>query len=167
MVVQLGDVCTIPTPKKYIGDRRTVHWSQDWGTQKSVDYCFIPFTLKDGSGAFLAVEIAKMKEFQQLCKPIASDPDDWTASVDSYTFTVDNRFKYGQNNEQTWRFLVFQNPDYKPFQHRFSEVAKESDAMTFLGNLSKTWGKYANLVPNGGTAMEALKSVIGDDLHSF
>ena len=168
MVVQLGDICTIPSPKKFMGDRRTVHWSQDWGTQKSVDYCFIPFTCpKDNTGAFLAVEIAKMKEFQQLCKESPSDPDDWTSAETTYQFTVDNRFKYGQNNEQTWRFLVFQNPDYKPFQHRFSEVADSTDAMTFLGNISKSYGKYAEMVPNGGNVLSALKSVIGDDLHSF
>ncbi|KAH8550132.1 hypothetical protein BGW37DRAFT_93487 [Umbelopsis sp. PMI_123] len=168
MVVQCGDICNIPSPKKYMGDKRTVRWSQDWGTQKAVDFCFIPFTCpKDDTGAFLAVEIARMGEFQKLCKKKESDPDDWSAEEDSYEFTVDNRFKYGQNNEQTWRFLVFQNPDYKPFQHRFSEVADSTDAMTFLGNLSKSYGKYATLVPDGDSVLSVLKAVIGDDLHSF
>src|ERR1700730_8655841 len=112
MVVQIRDTCVIPNPKKYFNDRRTVNWSQDWGTQKSVQFAFLPFTCpKDNSGGFVAVEVAKLGEFQKLCHEKPGDDNDWTNFETSYEFTVNDQFKYGQNNEQTFRFLVFQNPD--------------------------------------------------------
>jgi hypothetical protein len=134
----------------------------------SVDFWFIPFICpRDNTGAFLAVEIERMEEFKQSCKQAPSNPDDWTYNENILQFTVDERFKYGQNNEQTFRFLVFQNPDYKPYQHRFSEAADCTDAMTFLGNISRSHFKYTTIVPSGDAIVAVLKCVIGDDLHSF
>ncbi|CAO3670093.1 unnamed protein product [Umbelopsis ramanniana] len=124
MVVQRGDTCKIPNPEKFIGDSRTIEWSQKWGREMSVVFCFIPFICsRDKSGSFIAVELNRLEEFKQLCKKAPVDPDDWTSYIDAYHFTVDYRFKYGQDNEQTWRFLVFQNPDYKPYQQRFTKAA--------------------------------------------
>ncbi|KAG0282273.1 hypothetical protein BGZ98_006850, partial [Dissophora globulifera] len=131
-------------------------------------FIFIPFKcLKDESLGFIAVEFARIKEFQKLCHEVPANPDDWENLFPSYEVTVNNEFKYGQNNEQTFRFLVFLNASYKPFQHRFTSVAEGSEAMTTLGSLVKKYEGYANKIPYAGEVMGLAKSIVGDDLRTF
>ncbi|KAF9170678.1 hypothetical protein BGX20_008648 [Mortierella sp. AD010] len=164
MVVQLGDTVQINDIKKYVIDRKLVKWSQDFGQEKAVEFVFIPF--KSGNG-FIAVEFARIKEFQGLCREVPSNPDDWENLLPCYEFTVTNEFKYGQNNEQTFRFLVFMNSSYKPFQHRFTSVVEGSEAMTTLGALAKKYGGYADNIAYAGGALSLAKSIIGDDMRTF
>lgn len=37
-------------------------------------------------------------------------------SGDDFTLVVDDSFQYGQNKEQTKRFLVFHDKEHKPYQ---------------------------------------------------
>ncbi|KAF9176099.1 hypothetical protein BGZ49_006695 [Haplosporangium sp. Z 27] len=165
MVVQLGDTVQINDIKKYVTERKTVTWSQDWGSEKSAEFVFIPY--KDSSPGFIAVEMARIKDFQKLCRTVPSNNEDWDNLEPCYEFTVTNEFKYGQNNEQTQRFLVFLDPSYKPFQHRFTTASSGTACMTTLGSLSKKWGSSLEHVAYVGGAIDIAKSIVGDDLHSF
>ncbi|KAK5823060.1 hypothetical protein F5H01DRAFT_317612 [Linnemannia elongata] len=168
MVAELGDKIQINDIKKYVGDRKLVKWSQDFGQEKAVEFVFIPFKcLKDDSPGFIAVEFGRIKDFQKLCHEIPANPDDWENLFPSYELDVTKDFKYGQNNEKTFRFLVFLNSSYKPFQHRFTSVAEGSEAMTTLGTLVKKYGGYADKVAYVSGVMSIAKSVVGDDLHTF
>ncbi|KAI8602150.1 hypothetical protein EDD21DRAFT_372690 [Dissophora ornata] len=168
MVVALGDKIQINDIKKYVGDRKVVNWSQDFGSEKAVEFVFMPFKcLKDDSLGFIAVEFSRIKDFQKMCHEIPANPDDWENLFPSYEVTVTNEFKYGQNDEQTFRFLVFLNSSYKPFQHRFTSVAEGSEAMTTLGSLVKKYGGLADNIAFAGGVVSIAKSIAGDDLRTF
>lgn len=173
MVANLGDKIIVEDVEKYLSERKRVQWSQDFGVKKSVDFVFIPFYLANNRAdtAYIAVEAAKLGEFQGLCSEVkeqsGAKPNWGSVGVTKYELTVTNQFKYGQNNEKTFRFLVFQNPSYKPFQHRFTEVAETTEAGTTLGNFARDHADLVAKVPYGAHVMDALKSVVGDDLHSF
>ncbi|KAG0042189.1 hypothetical protein BGZ89_007001 [Linnemannia elongata] len=168
MVAELGDRIQINDIKKYVDDRKPVEWSQDFGQQKSVEFVFIPFKcLKDETPGFIAVEYGKIKDFQTLCHEVPANADEWDNLSPSYELTVTKDFKYGQNNEKTFRFLVLLNPTYKPFQHRFTTVAAGSEAMTTLGALVKKWGGLADRIAYVKDFMGAAKALVGDDLRTF
>ncbi|KAF9344221.1 hypothetical protein BGX26_004641 [Mortierella sp. AD094] len=160
MVVALGDKVQINDIVKYLRDPKVVIWCQDLGHEMAIEFIFIPFKSGDG---FVAIEFGRINDFQKLCHEIPADPDSWENILPSYVFTVTREFKYGQNNEQTSRFLVFMNSSYKPFQHQFTSVADNSDAMTSLGFSTKKYGSQANV----GGILSFAKSLVGDDLHSF
>ncbi|KAF9188557.1 hypothetical protein BGZ49_003928 [Haplosporangium sp. Z 27] len=128
----------------------------------SAEFVFIPY--KDGTPGFVAVEMAKIGDFQKLCRP---NYDDWEHLEPSYQFTVTSDFKYGQNNEQTERFLVFMDHSYKPYQHMFTMAADGTACMTTLGSLGKKWGSHFENVANIGGVLNVAKNFVGDELHSF
>ncbi|KAG0303478.1 hypothetical protein BGZ98_006602 [Dissophora globulifera] len=168
MVVALGDKVRMNDIKHYVGDRKVVKWSQNFGQQKAVEFIFIPFKcLKDASFGLIAVEFARIKEFQNLCHEIPANPNDWENLHPSYEVIVNNEFKYGQNKEQTFRFLVFMNASYKPFQHSFTSVADRYEAMTTLGSVVDKYEGYADKIPYAGGILGFAKSIAGDDLHTF
>ncbi|KAI8599012.1 hypothetical protein EDD21DRAFT_380920 [Dissophora ornata] len=163
MVVALGDKVQILAFEKYVGNRKLVKWSQNL-SQRAVEFVFMPFTcLRDNTHGFIAVEFGRFNDFQKQCREIPADPDDWANIYPSREFIVTNEFKYGQNNEQTFRFLVFLDSSYKPLQHQFTSLAEGDEGMTDLGSLVKKHGGYADI----GGILSITKSFVGDDLHTF
>ncbi|KAF9163526.1 hypothetical protein BGX21_006016 [Mortierella sp. AD011] len=144
MVVQLGDTVQINDIERYIGDRRLVKWSQGFGQEKAVEFIFTPFKSGDG---FAAVEFSRIADFRALCRVVPANEDDWGHLTPCLEFEITNQFKYGQNNEMTFRFVIFMDPSYKPYQHRFTSAFEGTEDS--LG------------------AFSFLKSHVGDDLWSF
>ncbi|KAF8923326.1 hypothetical protein BGZ58_003075 [Dissophora ornata] len=168
MVVALGDKVQINDIKKYVGDRKLVKWAQDFGLEKTAEFVFLPFKcLKDESIGFIAVEFGRIEDFQKLCHEIPANPDVWGNLFPSYEVTVTNEFKYGQNNEQTFRFLVFLNSSNMPLQDRFASVAESSEAMTTLGSLVKKYGGHADKIAYAGGVVSLIKSIAEVSLHTF
>lgn len=111
-VVQCGDTIYYqPSELTNQGNIINVEWQQSF-QQRGADYVEIAAVDKDNKAFFpLFVEKSKMPEFQKQ-----SQCDDAKGIC---TVNVGSQFQYGQNNEQTFRFLVYHNKSDKPFQHRF------------------------------------------------
>lgn len=158
MVANLGDKLIIEDPDRYFKDRRTVHWVQGAGLRHTVEFSFIPFYVANNrvDVSYIAVEVSRLDEFRELCREF-TDTGGWgTIGVKNYEFTVTSQFKYGQNNARTVRFLVFQNPDYNPFQHNYTDVA----------DVTKE-GYVKDHIETPGRVMTVIKAIYGDELHSF
>lgn len=160
MLVNLGDKLIIEDPDRYFKDRRKVHWLQD-SVKRTVEFAFIPFHSVDSRAdvSYIAVEVSRLDEFRELCREFV-DTGGWgTIGVKNYEFTVTNQFKYGQNNASTNRFLVFQNPDYKPSQRHIANVS-DLPRQGFIEDRDIMGSPSYRL-------MISLKASLADDLCSF
>lgn len=87
---------------------------------------------------------------------------------------VSKAFQYGQNKEQTLRFVVWHDKSNKPYQHRFlstSTLTTFSDGAQQLAGAAKESGLpipgLGAASSMGETLVKGLKSVIGDPLRDF
>ena len=108
-----------------------------------------------------------MTYFEEGCAP--------TARKDVCGLTVTSRFRYGQDAEKTMRFLVYHDPNYTPFQHRFIDTDMLA-ILTKLGYRSaKTvLGETEEFIPYGGLLLKAgeatselISATFGDQLWLF
>ncbi|KAI4608964.1 hypothetical protein J4E80_008709 [Alternaria sp. BMP 0032] len=163
-LVQKGN--TIHIPAEFLGGEKsstiTVNWSQRLSSRQQ-DYYICNYTVKSGgeSDGVIYVQTDKLDDLK--AKKI--DGGD-------YTFRVDESFQYGQNQEQTKRFLVFHNMNNWPYQHRFVEptiTTLGAEAKKFTGPLGLSdsddgWNPAADVVQ--GVDMVA-RNFVGDYLHSY
>ncbi|KAI4687488.1 uncharacterized protein J4E88_003077 [Alternaria novae-zelandiae] len=125
---------TLHVPAESLGGEKskkiTVSWSQ-WLGSRSQEYYVCNYTItsdrRKGVTGLLYVQTDKLEEF----KSKKTDGED-------ITFTVDETFQYGSNDDVTIFFLVFHDKDNKPFQHRFIKETisrLEGQAADFIGGL--------------------------------
>ncbi|KAG9187008.1 hypothetical protein G6011_10116 [Alternaria panax] len=153
-LVSEGNTIYVPA-ECLVGDERkkvTVSWSQMMRT-RTQEYWVCNYQVKSGGNldGVIYIQTDKVDEFKSK-----------KTGGDEFTLTVDNTFQYGQNKEQTKRFLVFHNKDNKPFQHRF--------VATTLSAFGK---KGADIVRDLGFKGSAdfveghAKDLFGDYLHNY
>ncbi|KAI4675308.1 uncharacterized protein J4E84_010200 [Alternaria hordeiaustralica] len=152
-LVQKGD--TIYVHPEFLSDsksnRMTVSWSQNW-FNRTEKYKLCKFTVKSGGDAkgLIYVQANKVAEFKSK-----------KTSGEDFTLTVDESFQYGQDKDQTKRFLVFHDTDNRPYQHRFVE-----NTLTELGDGANEYVKEFTGVSFEAVGMMA-KMFVGDYLHNF
>ncbi|KAG0305695.1 hypothetical protein BGZ98_003732 [Dissophora globulifera] len=147
MVAEFGDTIRI-SDFKTVGDRRVVEWEQNL-MSRAVEFVFMPYHCpKDNSGGFIAIEFGRFDDFKKLCTEIPGNPDVWDENLTTNRFTITNEFKYGASKSfgSPFRFLVYMDSSYKPFQHRFTIVHDKL---------------------NGINRPHTYLSLAGDDLHYF
>ncbi|KNA98033.1 hypothetical protein FOXG_18324 [Fusarium oxysporum f. sp. lycopersici 4287] len=107
-----------------------VEWQQ-WFVDRTESY--IPAQYRDVTGRIF-IQVNKADEFRRK----------HDRSKDMYTVRINRDFLYGQNKEQTKRFLVLHNKDNEPNQCRFvqsailaagNEAAKVARSMGFDGGV--------------------------------
>ncbi|CZR40421.1 hypothetical protein FPRO06_02078 [Fusarium proliferatum] len=123
-----------------------VKWQQ-WGARSER---YIPAQYRNITGKIF-IQVSKADEFR-----LKHD-----RSKDSYTVRINQDFLYGQNKEQTKRFLVLHDKEHKPYQFRFVE-----SAMVAAGNEA---AKVAHSLgfDGGLEILELLKRFLGDYLKEF
>ncbi|KAF5723098.1 hypothetical protein FMUND_2139 [Fusarium mundagurra] len=82
-------------------------------------------------------------------------------SKDSYTVRIDRDFLYGQNREQTKRFLVLHDKEHELFQFRFVQSAIVA-AGNEAANVARSLG-----IDSGVDILNFLKKFFGDYLKEF
>ncbi|KAI4941548.1 hypothetical protein J4E91_010724 [Alternaria rosae] len=152
-LVQKGN--TIHVHPEFLNDgksnRITVSWSQNW-LGRSEKYKVCKYTVKSGGDAngLLYVQANKVAEFKSK-----------KTGGEDFTLTVDESFQYGQDKDQTKRFLVFHDTDHRPYQHRFVE-----NTITELGDDAAQYVKE-NIGMDFQAIGDVTKNYVGDYLHSF
>ena len=93
---------------------------------------------------------------------------------DNCSVKIDDRFQYGQNTEQTLRFLVLHDKNNAPFQHRFLSTNTLTTFANGAQSAAKVATKMGVIVPQAAVAGKAsdemisnLKGVVGDPLRDF
>jgi len=118
----------------------------------------------DGQDAFVIVFIQ-----QDLAQNLLAGCEG--AASTTCTVTVNSDFQYGQDKEQTIRFLVYHDKSNKPYQHRFIST---STASKFV-NGAEQFAKQAGVsYPQAQATAQAFsdvvglgKAVVGDYLRNF
>lgn len=115
----------------------TMHWSQERRTRAGT---YVQTAAKfdaDGQGAFVVVFIE-----QALVEDLLTGCAD--AAATTCTVTVNSDFQYGQDKEQTSRFLVYHDNSYNPYQHRFVTTATASKFLMGAEELAERGGSASD-----------------------
>ncbi|KAI4660678.1 uncharacterized protein J4E78_005383 [Alternaria triticimaculans] len=115
-------------------------------------YKLCKFTVKSGGDAkgLIYVQANKVAEFKSK-----------KTGGEDFTLMVDESFQYGQDKDQTKRFLVFHDTDNRPYQHRFVEntlTELGDDALDYVQNMGFTGAHDIG---------DLAKNFVGDYLHNF
>lgn len=175
MVVELGDVIVFQLVQP---DPVSVVWQQNWRSH-SKEFYYIPFDVQgkdDGSSSYLAVERNYWNKFEKFTEECPA-PQVGTASKFKKENTtqygklkVTREFRYGQNNERTFRFVVLGDKSDNIYQHRFSTAfanlkgnKSTSEAHTVLEYL----GAMVSAKVGSDALTNMAKAVVGDPLREF
>lgn len=138
---------------------QSISWSQSL-RNKTEDFIQLTATLDDNTTAVVFFVQKSMTD--QLLKESTVVKE----GEDKYTVTVQApNFRYGQDSatKTTFRFLVYLDPSYNIYQHRFVN-------QTTLAKLASLSGKIPSLnAPMAAvkSAISVAQSVFGDPLRSF
>jgi hypothetical protein len=157
-LVQKGDKITFSQDALKTTDNVvSIEWSQDFATKSmKADYRVVDAVI-DGAGVSvtLFVETSLTDSLEKKC----------TLEESKYTVVVDSDFQYGQDQEQTVRFLVYHNKKNKPYQHRFIETNK----LEKMAKIAKKATESVDLAQTQAitSSIERVESTFGDYLHNF
>lgn len=158
-IVEKGDWIKFDPASK---TQETIKWQQDLGSRQA-PYTVVPYTVKDKQAAgSLFIQSSLADQFFEKCQ---KDDSENPLVSGGYKIEVDDAFQYGQNNEQTLRFLVYHDKSNKPYQHRFIETT----AFSNIGNKIVAVGaasapQWSEILKQGA---DLAKGFIGDYLRNF
>lgn len=142
---------------------KTIEWSQSFSDRKE-QYAQITAFIegKDMSTLMLFVHKSFIPKVEEQC------------AAEVCKLKVSSSYQYGQNKDQTLRFLVLHDKSNTPYQHRFlstTTLATFSKGATKLAANAKSLGV---VVPGAGAGaamseqlVKGLSSVVGDPLRNF
>ena len=168
-LVEKGDVITFR--KSSLNDPNNgvkIEWQQDF-RDKSQDYVETAVKYTVGDQDFLAPLFVQ----KNLVEELLDECEDKTAK--KCTVKVNSDFQYGQDSDQTARFLVYHDQANKPYQHRFVNNELASKFANSAQQLAESAGNTAgSIIPQvkiataGFDKMVSLgKAYIGDYLRNF
>ena len=173
-LVQTGDVIEIP--RAMLREHtKSIQWSQD-GVDMMDEYFVMKGIFRNPrlpdampTQVPLFVQSSFIEDFEAECRADAA------AKLNACMMPVTSKLRYGQNAEKTMRFLVFHDPNYEPFQHRFIDT----DTLAILTKVSyrtvdsvldhtEDLIPYGSLIKKAGAASAELMSAsVGDQLWLF
>ncbi|MCT7979822.1 hypothetical protein [Laspinema olomoucense] len=158
-IVEKGDWIKFnPESKK----EETIKWKQNL-TSRQEQYFVLPYSVigKQANGSLFIQASLANSFFEKGQKDESSD----NLVNGGSKIQVDDAFQYGQNNENTLRFLVYHNKKNKPYQHRFIETTAFSNIGKKIvevgAGAAPAWG---DLLKKGS---DLAKGFIGDYLRDF
>ncbi|KAK1220603.1 hypothetical protein PQX77_016626 [Marasmius sp. AFHP31] len=151
-IVNKGDVLLVPSTADDGKQRLHLEWQQS-GTKSGDYYALIAKNKSQGNG-----EVPFFCQTEWFNKENLGQKN----AEGYYEVTISDRHQYGQKNKQgDNRWVAFHDKSRKPYQHRFVETLfiKGGDLI----------GKVAGLLgyPIGSVAVDTLKGIFGDYLHTF
>jgi len=140
---------------------QSISWSQNLGKSMQDNFVTLHAQLaSDGSAVVFFVQQSWASKLLNASTATGAE------NGDQYKVTVQPpNFRYGQDDAKnpTFRFLVYLDPSYKPYQHRF---INQTTAAQVADMASKTPG----FVPYSGIIKSAVNigsSIFGDYLREF
>lgn len=160
---------TITFQKSSLNDPKNVvpiEWQQNL-TKQNQDYVGTAFIYDNEA------DIAPLFVQKNLVDTFLDQCEDKTA--ESCTLEVNSDFQYGQDSDQTARFLVYHDKANKPYQHRFVTSELASKFANNAQELAKLTGdSIGSIIPQVKIATAAFdkmvslgKAYIGDYLRNF
>ncbi|EQB52559.1 hypothetical protein CGLO_07810 [Colletotrichum gloeosporioides Cg-14] len=168
MVVEKGNRIHVPA-SEITNKKVTVEWQQSL-KMHSQDYYSVPFFNKDKGDeqSVLFIQTSYLDSFKN--KNIRSSAG-WfsylfsffSRSTDDgdYTVIVDDSFQYGQNSDQTSRWLAYHDKGITAFQWRYVASLQSTVGSALAGFGGGIFKQYS------GVDVSKLSGLIGDPLHNF
>lgn len=153
-MVERGDKIIFPTDALKTDDNVvSIEWQQDF-KQRKADYVIVDSVI-DHTNVVVPLFVQKSL-MEKLLNKCATDANECS-------LVVDEDFQYGQNNEKTFRFLIYHNKSYRPYQHRFINTSTASK----IAGLAKA--KLANNkdLKVLDEAVSKAQAIFGDYLRDF
>lgn len=164
-VVELGSIIEFD---KVIPILTALTWQQNFA-KRTKNFYFIVFKIEDrNAGGYLAVEEQYWDMFMGMvtdCKP--ENDRGWTRQNPRGQLKVTNDFRYGQNSEKTFRFLVLGNKLDNIYQHRFAEAFQNWNSTDGFQNQLRILGAAADALLKSSIVTDMAKAYIGDPLREF
>ncbi|KAI8192963.1 hypothetical protein KHU50_012946 [Colletotrichum sp. SAR 10_65] len=164
MVVEKGNRIHVPA-SEITNKKVTVEWQQSL-KMHSQDYYSVPFFNKTKSILFIQtsyLDSFKNKNirssagwFSYLFSFFSRSPDDG-----DYTVIVDDSFQYGQNSDQTSRWLAYHDKGITAFQWRYVASLQSTVGSALAGFGGGIFKQYS------GVDVSKLSGLNGDPLHNF
>lgn len=142
------------------GNAQSITWSQGLRTRtENFVEIIAKLTTCHSSSVLLFVQHSLVNQLLDAAAPTLPDGDQREVVVQPPWF------RYGRDNaaNTAFRFLIYLDPAFVPFQHRFIN-------QTTVSKLASLAGKLPDLTPYVTSARRVLEiagSVIGDPLRSF
>ncbi|KAF4879983.1 hypothetical protein CGCSCA1_v001179 [Colletotrichum siamense] len=168
MVVEKGNRIHVPA-SEITNKKVTVEWQQSL-KMHSQDYYSVPFFNKDKGDeqSILFIQTSYLDSFKN--KNIRSSAG-WfsylfsffsrSADDGDYTVIVDDSFQYGQNSDQTSRWLAYHDKGITAFQWRYVASLQSTVGSALAGFGGGIFKQYS------GVDVSKLSGLIGDPLHNF
>ncbi|KAJ0362033.1 hypothetical protein COL154_006547 [Colletotrichum chrysophilum] len=168
MVVEKGNRIHVPA-SEITSKKVTVEWQQSL-KMHSQDYYSVPFFNKDKGDeqSVLFIQTSYLDSFKN--KNIRSSAG-WFSYIFSffsrnaddgdYTVIVDDSFQYGQNSDQTSRWLAYHDKGITAFQWRYVASLQSTVGSALAGFGGGIFKQYS------GVDVGKLSGLIGDPLHNF
>ncbi|KAE9582482.1 hypothetical protein CGCF415_v009305 [Colletotrichum fructicola] len=168
MVVEKGNRIHVPA-SEITSKKVTVEWQQSL-KMHSQDYYSVPFFNKDKGDeqSVLFIQTSYLDSFKN--KNIRSSAG-WFSYIFSffsrgaddgdYTVIVDDSFQYGQNSDQTSRWLAYHDKGIAAFQWRYVASLQSTVGSALAGFGGGIFKQYS------GVDVSKLSGLIGDPLHNF
>ncbi|KAI8169603.1 hypothetical protein K4K49_001314 [Colletotrichum sp. SAR 10_70] len=168
MVVEKGNRIHVPA-SEITNKKVTVEWQQSL-KMHSQDYYSVPFFNKDKGDeqSILFIQTSYLDSFKN--KNIRSSAG-WfsylfsffsrSADDGDYTVIVDDSFQYGQNSDQTSRWLAYHDKGITAFQWRYVASLQSTVGSALAGFGGGVFKQYS------GVDVSKLSGLIGDPLHNF
>ncbi|KAF4810811.1 hypothetical protein CGCSCA5_v010384 [Colletotrichum siamense] len=168
MVVEKGNRIHVPA-SEITNKKVTVEWQQSL-KMHSQDYYSVPFFNKDKGDeqSILFIQTSYLDSFKN--KNIRSSAG-WfsylfsfisrSAGDGDYTVIVDDSFQYGQNSDQTSRWLAYHDKGITAFQWRYVASLQSTVGSALAGFGGGIFKQYS------GVDVSKLSGLIGDPLHNF
>ncbi|KAI8240084.1 hypothetical protein K4K57_000515 [Colletotrichum sp. SAR 10_99] len=168
MVVEKGNRIHVPA-SEITNKKVTIEWQQSL-KMHSQDYYSVPFFNKDKGDeqSVLFIQTSYLDSFKN--KNIHSSAG-WlsylfsffsrSADDGDYTVIVDDSFQYGQNSDQTSRWLAYHDKGITAFQWRYVASLQSTVGSALAGFGGGVFKQYS------GVDVSKLSGLIGDPLHNF
>ena len=164
MVVNVGDIIKFPMVKP---EKVQVTWQQNWANRTKYFY-FVLFEVQGRQDAgYVAVEDVYWEKFTNMATKVEKDSSDWQDEEPMAQLKVTQEFRYGQNQERTFRFLVLGDKSDKMFQHRFASAFQDYRSATSFQNFGEKVNGAINAYFESSEATDMVKSIVGDPLREF
>lgn len=88
--------------------------------------------------------------------------------------TITAQYQYGQDKDQTMRFVVYHNPANKPYQHRFLATNAAATYTRSMQTIADTASELKLPIPGAAQVTSTVsqittvgQNIVGDYLHTF
>lgn len=154
-MVERGDKIIFPTEALKTDDNVvSIEWQQDF-KQRKADYVIVVSVI-DNTNVVVPLFVQKSMRDKLL--------DNCATDANECSIVVDEDFQYGQNNEKTFRFLVYHNKAYRPYQHRFINTSTVSKIVSLAKKAKLTSNNELKVLDE---AISKAQAIFGDYLRDF